>query len=154
MPIRKNKISYTLDLKEELDNLKPSQRKTAAEAVGLYLLDSIVQELDAERSPVDGGSYKKGLSKKYKEKKRAAGKGTKADLQLDGDMLGNVSIKATKNSVTLQITNNTEKKKAFNHNTGDTLPARQFLPDDENNQVFKRKITKRIDTIIKEFGDG
>lgn len=154
MPIRKNKISYTLDLKEELEELKPSKRKSAAEAVGLFLLDSIVFELNSERTPVEDGSYKKGLSDNYKEQKRRAGKGTKADLQLEGDMLGNVSIKATKDSVTLSITDTTEKKKAYNHNVGDTLPARQFLPDDDKDQVFKKKITRKIGDVVKGFEDG
>ena len=56
------------------------------------------------------------------------------------------------NSLTIAITNSVQKKKAFNFNTGDTLPERQFLP--ETGQNFRPSIVNGIKRIIKDIKSG
>lgn len=45
-----------------------------------------------------------------------------------------------------------EIRKAYNHNIGDTLPRRQFIPDED--QVFKKPIMNKVNRKIKEFKSG
>ena len=114
------------------------------------------------KSPVSGKRFK-ALSPEYKGFKKSKGKGTKADLSLFEKMLPSFKVKALVNSVKLEITKALEKKKAFNHNTGDTLPRREFLPDDKGAKVepklkgsnqFRTSIVKGIDEILEGFTDG
>jgi len=150
MPIKKNKISFTLDLTDRLKKVKPSKRKETAELIGITLIDSMGEFLDRSTSPVSKGLFKKTLSKAYK---KLTGK-TKADLQLSGDMLGDLQVDAFKDRVTIKITDREEKLKSFNHNTGDTLPVRKFLPDDANNEKFKPAIMKRVAEIIDDASEN
>lgn len=145
MPIRKNKISFTLDLTEEIKKVPKEKRQDVTELIGITVIDSIGEYMDKHTSPVSKGEFKKTLSKAYKKK---TGKSL-ADLQLKGDMLGALDFTNTSNKVTFKITDSTQKKKAYNHNVGDTLPVRQFLPDDYKGETFKRSITKRIKEIIE-----
>ncbi len=45
-----------------------------------------------------------------------------------------------------------ERLKSFNHNTGDTLPQRQFIPKKE--QKFKRDINSGIKNIIDNLSEA
>lgn len=155
MPIKKNKVSYKLDLESLFDDAgvekNRTKRKALSELVGVTLIDEVVSYLDKGVTPVSNGTYKRSLtSKEYKAKKIKEGKSSFADMQLTESMLNNLSIKATSKDVELKITDSTEKKKAFNHNKGDTLPQRQWLPDDSGNEKFKRGIIKKIKDIIKD----
>lgn len=125
-------------------------RKEVTEQIGLAIIDSIGEYLDKGSTPVSNGEFKRSLSPKYKDK---TGKRF-SDLDLTGDMLGSLTLENTANKVTLKITDPTQKKKAFNHNVGDTLPARQFLPDDLKGEKFKRSITKRIKDIINDASEN
>lgn len=157
MPIALDEMSYKLDLKEELDKagIDKSKRKTALEAVGMYILGEIKSYVDKTKSPVKGQGGFKALEKEYKKYKKKLGKGSKADLQLTGDMLNTLKVKSTQKYVKLEITKGKEIKKAYNHNVGDTLPQRQFLPDDNDSEsAFKRNITSGIKKVIEEFKDG
>lgn len=146
MPIRKGKISFTLDLTEEIKSVPKERRKDVTELIGITVIDSIGEYLDRNISPVAKGEFKKTLSKSYKAK---TGKNA-ADLQLKGDMLSALGFDNTATKVTFKITDTKQKKKAYNHNVGDTLPVRQFIPDDFKGETFKRSITKRIKEIIED----
>jgi len=143
MPIKKNKISFTLDLSKQIKKIKPSKRKEVTELIGVTVIDAMGEYLDKGSSPVSKGSYKK---------KMADGK-TISDLYETGAMLGNLKFINTKEKVEFKITDTTEKLKAFNHNTGDTLPTRQFLPDDEKGEKFKRSIMQKVKGIINDASE-
>lgn len=149
MPITKTKISYELDIAEKVKKVKPGKRKQVAEQIGFAVIDEIVQHLQSGKSPVSKGNYKKTLSPEYAKK---VGKRI-SDLDLTGDMLGNLSFDAFKDRVVFKITDGTQKKKAFNHNTGDTLPQRQFLPNDDAGEKFKRAIDGVINRIIDDASE-
>lgn len=155
MPIKKNKISYTLDLEDQFDEagIKPSQRKALSELVGVTLLSEIVSYLDKGNTPVSKGQYKRSLSKEYREKKRAQGKRGYADMQLTESMLNNLTINPTKKGVEIKLTDSLEKKKAYNHNVGDTLPRRQWLPNDEAGESFKRTIISKVKEVISDASE-
>lgn len=155
MPIKKNKISYELDLEDLYDKykVKQSKRKELSEIIGNELFNSTLDYLAKQNSPVKDGSYKKGLDKDY-----AKFKGSKiADLQLTSDMLESVTISPTKKNVTLKITDTKEKKKAFNHNTPkdekNKLPQRKFIPDDTKKEIYKKPIMDKVKRIIKDASE-
>lgn len=92
------------------------------EDVGYAVIDAIVERTRKGKS-VKGNKFRK-LSKAYAEAKGS----TKANLTLDGDMLDELDIVSIKgNKVKISWEDDLQIKKAFNHDTGDTLPKREFL---------------------------
>ena len=160
MPIEKKKISYTVDLTEELDkrNVKPHKRKEAARVAGEEAVKNILQYTESQRSSVTGDKWQGLTSEQYKKLKKKMGKGTKANLKLDGDMLSSLKVESNRKSFTIKITDPDEKKKAHNHNTDkdsvSTSPKRQFLPDDEDGESFhdpiETKYKKKLDKYKEE----
>ena len=144
MPIKLDEISFTLDLKEHIKKVPKENRKEVTEQIGLALIDSIGEYTGRGTSPVFKGEYKK---------KMADGK-TTSDLYDKGTMLGNLKIDNLMSSVRIKITKTKEKLKSFNHNTGDSLPVRKFLPDDEKGEKFKPAIMKKVMEIINNASEG
>ena len=147
MPIKKSKFSFTLDLSEQIKRVKPSKRKAVTELIAITVLDSIENYTSRGVSPVSKGEYKKNLTNKEYMKK--TGKKI-SDLHLSGSMLGGITFDNFKERITFKITDSLDKKKAFNHNTGDTLPTRKFMPDDAAGDKFKPSIRKAIEEIIND----
>tara|TARA_Y100000593_G_scaffold76291_1_gene140972 strand:- start:88 stop:564 length:477 start_codon:yes stop_codon:yes gene_type:complete len=156
MPIKKGKMSFKVDLTSELDDLGISgnKRKQAAQAAGEVALGGILEATSQEVSPVNRMRGFPALQKDYKKFKRKKGKGSKANLRLNEEMLPSMRVEADKNSFTIKITDSVEKKKAYNHNTGDTLPRRQFLPNDEEGQQLKPGIRKAYLKMLEEYKDA
>lgn len=153
-----------MDLREKLKKVPRASRKEAKELVGVYLLDAILNDTEGSKSPVTGKKFK-ALSKDYKKLKKSKGKGTKANLRLNEDMLPKLKSKNTKAGVKIEMRTSLDKElaKGYNHNTGDTIPARPFLPDDNGEAVipkgkgsdqFRTSIVKGIDEILEDFIDG
>lgn len=141
MPIKKNKISFEIDLTEKVKKIKPSKRKEVVEEIGIALISEMERYLDDGASPVSGGSYKR--------KKKDGGI---SDMYETGAMLGNLTFDAFRDKIVFKITDSKEKKKAYNHNTGDTLPKRQFIPNDSDDEKFKNQ-NKIISRIINDASE-
>ena len=153
-----------MDLRAKLKKIPKANRKEAKELVGVYLLDAILNDTEGSKSPVTGKKFK-ALSKDYKKFKKSKGKGTKANLRLNEDMLPKLKSKNTVAGVKIEMRTSSEKElaKGFNHNVGDTLPARPFLPDDGGEAIvpkgkgsdqFRTSIVRGIDEILDEFIDA
>tara|TARA_Y100001972_G_C7612783_1_gene307222 strand:- start:259 stop:744 length:486 start_codon:yes stop_codon:yes gene_type:complete len=155
MPIRKRKISYTLNLEKELEeaNVSKGKRAKATKEAGEVARQSILSDTNSLRSSVHRGKYKTKLSKKYRDAKAALGKGKRANLRLDQKMLSNLRVSSTKKDFTIKITDPMEKKKASGHNRGDYNGGvkRQFLPDDSKRQRFRDEIKARILKVIEKY---
>lgn len=157
MPIQLNKISYTVDLEEDMDDLDIAQgkRKQAALEAGKKAVEEIKNYTAQAKSPVKYHNPYKGLSEKYADFKKKKGKLPIPNLRLNDDMLNSIKVESTKKGFTLKITNSTEKKKAYNHNTPkdsiNKLPRRQFIPDDQNKGEFKPAIKRELLKKLKEF---
>lgn len=151
MPIRKNKIRYRIDLKEKLKDVRPGKRKEAARAFGEALRDKMFEFMDNENSPVSGRRRFRKLTDGYRKRKLEQGASPKPDLKLSNAMRRSIKVNAKKSEVELAITDSLQKKKAYNHNVGDTLPRRQFIPDD--NGKFKRDIINAANKSIKKYID-
>ena len=113
--------------------------------VAKLLDDSVASFLDSSSSPV-----KKGKFKPFKAE------GGASQLFETGALRGSiVSEPQGLSFVKFGIPTNAEKVqrlKSFNHNVGDTLPVRQFVPRD--NETFKQPILTGIKRIIEDVLSG
>lgn len=150
MPINKQKVSFTYNLGSLLEDVPDEDREDAAFDAGNAALDAVKGYMEGSSSPVKGEGKFKALSKEYKKKKRKIAGNDKANLKLFGDLDEAMEIDADENSFTISIRDdNTEK--AYNHNVGDTLPKRQFIPDDQRGETFKRSVVKKIKEQISKY---
>ena len=150
MPINKTEVSFTYDLDNLLEDVPDEDREDAAFDAGNAALDAVKGYMQGSSSPVKGEGKFKALSKEYKKRKRKIAGNTKANLKLFGDLDEAMEIEANENSFTISIKDdNTEK--AYNHNVGDTLPKRQFIPDEARGETFKRSVVKKIKDEIAKY---
>ena len=136
-----------------MKNLTRSEKTRAKREIAEFILAEIENTTQAGVSPVTGGVFKK-LSKKYAADKKKFGKGSSADLHLTDAMLNNLRADIKSESIEFKITNKKEKLKAFNHNTGDTIPQRQFIPNENakgTRSNFSKPIKQGVVDIIKEI---
>ena len=144
-----SKSKVTVDIKLDkyplYNKLTPREKGDVKYEIGEAVISEIQDYLGGGITPVSGGDYKRELSKKYKEIKDGA---PYADLLLDGDLWNAMEYKPTSKGVEIGIFDSDQAPKAYNHQVGDTLPRRQYLPD--SGQSFKRPIESRIRAIIKE----
>ena len=150
MPINKTEVSFTYDLDNLLEDVPDEDREDAAFDADNAALDAVKGYMQGSSSPVKGEGKFKALSKEYKKRKRKIAGNTKANLKLFGDLDEAMEIEANENSFTISIKDdNTEK--AYNHNVGDTLPKRQFIPDETRGETFKRSVVKKIKDEIAKY---
>lgn len=118
------------------------------QAIGQAIIDRIVERTQSGTT-LSGGKMK-GYSKAYKESLafKIAGKSS-PNLTLAGDMLGLMDIKSdTESKIVIGWDPGVQNDKAYNHHTGDTLPARPFfgLQKQELQEIieeFKEEVTVR-----------
>jgi hypothetical protein len=146
MPLTLDETSYTFEV-PNIDAVPEDKRDALLDDIGEYLLDSILDYVGDSKSPVDGGKFKKKLSEAYAKKE---GK-SDANLDLNGDMLDSLQFftDVDNGAITIGIFNEDQVPKSYNHNVGDTLPQRQFIPDDD--QEFKKEILRGVDRIVEEY---
>lgn len=142
MPITKNQSTKVVKL--NLSGLSDSEKAEAKQIAGEIIVDEIQDFLDNSKSPAIGGKFKKRLAK-----------GGKSQLFEDGDMRAAITF-AELNGDAIEVgifksAKTIEKLKSFNHNTGDTLPERRFIPD--KSKGFKRSIMKKVDEAIRDIKD-
>lgn len=148
MPLSLDETSFTFEV-SDIDKVPEDRRDELLNDIGEYLVDSILDYVGDSKSPVSGGAFKKKLSDAYAKRE---GK-SDANLDLTGSMLDSLSydIDPDNGTIVLGIFDEKEIPKAYNHNVGDTLPKRQFLPDDDKDQNFKAEILRGVDRIIEEY---
>lgn len=108
-----------LNLKE-LFGVSFADRSEIRDAIAQALMDKIIKRTEGAKDIND--SPFRGYSKEYKKSLdfKAAGKSSKVNLKLSGDMLGLLDIVETSgNTVTLGWTESDEAAKAHGHITGD-----------------------------------
>lgn len=143
MAISQKEVSKTINL--DLEKVPQAQRESVKKDVGDFVVNEILRFVETGISPVKGEGKFKALNKKYADKEKNGNR--KANLELDGDMLDALTFEITGNGIEVGVFNEKETPKAFNHNTGDTLPKRQFIPNED--QGFKRRISSGINDIIR-----
>ena len=131
-----------------------TQKSEAKRKIAELVLTEIENHTQAGVSPVDDSTFK-ALSPKYSAIKKKLTGSADADLHLKNKMISSIKAEFKAEGVNFKITKVKEKKKAFNHITGDTVPKRSFLPNDAvatgKNAKFNSNINKGIRDIIKEI---
>ena len=155
MPIQTKKtIVNSSEISSEINlnlpaTMSAADKRRAKDEVGEFLIDSILQNVGTAKSPVKGEVFPV-LSKDYKKEKAGEGRGTKANLELSGDMLDSLVFKHTEKGVKVGIIGG-EAAKADGHNNfsgKSQIPQRRFLP--EEGQSFKSGIESEVNSIIRE----
>lgn len=146
--VKDSEISSEINLNMPA-GLTKRQQNTIKDEAGELLIDTILGKVGQAKSPFRGESWP-GLSEEYKKIKKADGRGTKANLELSGDMLDALEFKRTKDGIKLQVTG-TEAPKADGHNNfsgKSNLPTRKFLP--QEGDKFVGSIDGNIRSIISD----
>jgi hypothetical protein len=143
MPISQDQVTKEVDLNLP-SGLSSSVAKDIKEEVGDFIKVSILDYVGDGKSPVTGRPFK-ALNKGYAEEEKGGRR--LANLDLNGDMLNALESKVTSDGVEVGIFDSGQSPKAFNHNQGDTLPRRQFIP--EPKQKFVGDIERGINEIVK-----
>lgn len=118
-------------------------------------MSEIENHTQAGVSPVTGGKFQSYKNKTYAKKKQKLTGSTVPDLHLKDNMIESIHAGFKENSIDFKITDPLEKKKSFNHNTGDTVRKRQHIPNDSDTRGrgvgFSKPIRDGIRDILKEI---
>lgn len=139
-------ISQEINLKDYLgEKPTPEQKKLFAE-----IAKDVIENRTLDGKDISGRKFKK-YTKEYAELKGVSRNGV--DLFLKGDMLDSIGRRKSKekvNTVFLQMKKGIETKKSFNHDTGDTLPKREFFGITEREaKSIAKEVTKLNDSKKK-----
>ena len=140
------KLELEIDLTEIFDT------KITDAALRAEIADSIIQKIvDRTQSgkSLRGKPFKK-YSKDYQGIRSAAGLSpTEVDLTFSGEMLNSIiTKKENERKIILGWDDDTNEAKAYNHNTGDTLPQREFFGLQEKE---KAELRNEFSDIISGF---
>lgn len=142
MAITKDQV--TKKVKLDLSGLSREAKARAKNEAGRIIVEEIQRALDNSNTPVSGGSFSKA---KVKSGRNA---GSVSRLLDTGDLRNSIDAKNRKGDVVeVGVFKKKETPIAFNHNTGDTVPQRQFIP--EESQEFKKTIMSRVNEVIDDI---
>lgn len=151
------KVAFEFDPFKET-GIKPPlsarDRKAALSEVADFVKTEVLDYVAQSKSPVQGGGFKRTLSKEYRKRKTSEGGSGVADLELSGDMLDalDVAVKGGKR-LSLQITGSQAPKADghCNHSGDSQLPERIFIP--RPGEQLKPDIMRGVKRILQEFED-
>jgi hypothetical protein len=149
MPLGLDETTFELHL--NLEKIPELLQESALEDAGQFVIESILDYVGQGKSPVAGqGAFRK-LSAEYAEREK--GGDTLANLDLSGSMLDALEYRVIGDKIVIGIFDGDLAKRSYNHNVGDTLPKRQFIPDDGNGDYLKAEIIRGIGSILSEYFD-
>lgn len=153
MPITKDNVSFTYDMDQHLKGVPENDRQDAANDAGEAALVKIAELVEKKRSPVKGNNKNfDALSDKYAKLKQKRVGNKNPNLRLTGELIESLDVESDSNSFTIQVTGDEGNvQKAYNHNIGDTVPKRQFLPDESNGETFKSAVVQAIKQSISKY---
>ena len=149
MASKKSYPKVTKEITLDLSQVPRANRAKVKKDVGEFIVTEILLSVSDQKSPVNGGKYKKGLSTEYSKLKGS----NKADMELDGDLLDSlISKNKAGNKIEVGIFDKSQTGKADGHNQihdkHETLPERRFIPDEK--QVFNESIMNGVKQIISD----
>lgn len=147
------RIEQEIDL-EELFGVDLSDDDSLKEALAQTLIDKMVTRVQ-DGQGIGGVKLKSPYSERYAKtlEFKAAGKSRgKVNMTLTGDMVSSIGVISTKgNTIKIGIEDSEQVAKAYNHQTGDTVPQRPFFgfSKDELNDI-KKEFSSKIKRAAKE----
>lgn len=150
--LKKNKVEQTFDL-SDLFGASLKGRRDVKEAIGQAIIDKIITRTESGKAIGGKTKLKKPYSKSYQKSLdfKAAGKSKNSiNMSLTGDMLGLLDIKKQSgDSITIGWKDKVENNKAFNHNTGDTVPRREFFGLNKKEMGdIKREFKSEVEDVL------
>lgn len=145
----KSGVSQKLDL-EKITGVSLAGQRALRLAIAQKVIDHMVDRTRNKNVDVDGRAFKK-YSEAYK--KSTVFKLLKdgdVDMTLTGNMMGDLDVLSDDDqTIEIGLTDETEILKAFNHNTGDTVPKRQFfgITEKELKDIINTNFSDDIDAI-------
>lgn len=121
-----------------------------------YVITQVLSKVGDSVSPVSGQGRFRGLSKEYKEFKASQGAGTKANLELDGDLLNSLKVEFVKGGKLRLTVDEDQVGKADGHNNfsgKSRLPRRAFIPDESKKETFKKDILSGIRSVVRSVAE-
>jgi hypothetical protein len=134
--VTKKIIEQEIDLME-IFGIDATDADTLKNAIGQAIIDRIQKRTESgkglefgSRGSASEVKLKSPYSKAYtktREFKAAGKKANEITMELTGDMVASVDMLAPGNKIKIQITDELQVLKAYNHITGDTVPARPWF---------------------------
>lgn len=151
----KSEVSQTINLKE-IFGVDFTGKEALRKALGQAFIDRIISKAKSGKR-FDGKPLKSPYSKEYAESLefKAAGKSRgKVNMTLSGDMLGSIDILDEKaNVLKIGIDDELEAPKAYNHQEGDTVPARPFFGlNNKDVEEIRSEFLEDVRAAFKERG--
>lgn len=130
----KDEVSQSFNLKSIL-GYEPSseQKEMFGDLVSDYIVDRTLSGKD-----INNRKFKQ-YSSEYAERKGVTR--DSVNMTLTGDMLESIQDESDANTIKIKVGDGVDTLKAYNHNTGDTLPKRTF---------FGIKNEKQIGNIVSQ----
>lgn len=129
-----DEVSQTIDLSAEA-GVDLSRDPSLVRQIGQEIIDFMVERSQNGRG-LGGVKLKSPYSKAYQESLefKAFGKSaTDVNMTLTGDMLGSIDIgDDSPDALKIQVEDDLQIKKSYNHNVGDTLQKRPFFGVDSS----------------------
>jgi len=148
-------VNYNLDLQKELKGLSKREKAAAKREIAEFILVEIENNTSAGVSPVTGSKFVDYKSAKYKKMKKKLTGSSIPDLHSKDDLIESIHAGFKENSIDFKVTDSLQKKKLFNHNTGDTVRKRMSLPNDTlekgREANFSKPIRDGVRDILKEI---
>lgn len=144
------KTASTLEFKEELKGLSKSEKSEVLDMIGELLVEQILDYVTSEKSPVTGRDFK-ALSREYAIRKKEEVGNTRANLDLEGDLLSAVDFKIKGEKIELGVFGS-QAPKADGHNNlsgKSKLPTRRFIPGE--GQTFTPEIRELVRETVESY---
>jgi len=144
LTFKKTDVSQIINL-EDIFGVSFAGEKSLRLAIAQKVIDHIVKRTESGESAF-GGSFKP-YSQDYKNTAdfKLLKSGDNVDMKLTGAMLNDINLLSdSANTIRIGFEDELEKLKAFNHNTGDTVPRRQFFG------ISEREVKE---VVMEDFSD-
>lgn len=153
LTLKVDDVSQTINL-EEILGVSFVGEKALRLAIAQAVVDHIVKRTQSGKS-VNGGGFKP-YSKEYKDSTeyKLLKESDKVNMTLTGAMLDDIDLlKDGPNTIRIGFRDETETAKAFNHNTGDTMPVkREFFGITQ--AELKSLVKEQFGAEIRELKTG
>ena len=153
----KNRVAYEFNPFTKTKTKKPENSRDARAAkreIADFVKESVLDFAGEGKSPVQGGKWKRSLSKEYRDRKGEFSSVDFSNLELEGEMLDSMVARVSGDKIILEIKGD-QAGKADGNNRGsygkspDDKKAREFIP--KRGQELKRSIMKEVKKIIEDF---
>lgn len=106
--------------------------------------------MNEQKSPIEGGKFKKKLTPEYAKLKKKTVGNTRANLEASGEMKDETGYKVADGNLKMGVYGEAAPRADGHTNLSgkSDLPGRDFLP--KKGQTYKKEIRDEVDNIIKE----